>query len=76
MLAEFVRSAGVNCFCWLNMHKSDKDNGAHFSEGRFAELSPKNNGCHDVEIWSERKDVIVYFDITAGPVGLVRQFVV
>lgn len=71
ILAEFVRSAGVNCCCWLNMHKTDKDNGARFSAGhsrniRLATLSTKNNGCRHVEIWSERNDVILYFDITVG----------
>lgn len=78
ILAEFVRSAAVNCCCWLNMHKSFKDNGACFSEGhsriiRLAALSTKITGCRDVEIWSERNDVIVYFDITFG---LIQQFVV
>jgi len=71
ILAEFVRSVGVNCCSWLNMHKSDKDNEERFSSGysrniRLAALSTKNTGCRDVEIWSERNDVIVYFGITAG----------
>ena len=71
ILAKFIRSAAVNCCCWLNMHKSVKDNGVRFSAGhsrniRLAALSTKNTGCRDAEIWSERNDVIMYFDITIG----------
>lgn len=66
ILAEFVRSAAVNCCCWLKMRKSFKGNGARFSAGRLAALSARNTGCRDVEIWSGRNDVILYFDITVG----------